>query len=126
MHLYEHALKKGALRPGIELRSVNWGNQTTMNLGYRAGYISKDNWMLSGITTMGLGFALFQQNPLFVWSVGYMPVLTWLRHKKVDFTAGFGIRYTNSPAYRNYGKINQVLEFPIKIGLVFNLQKNQQ
>ena len=121
--VYEHPLKKGSLRSGLEFRSIDWGNQVSLNIGYQIPYISKDKWALSGITSTGIGLALFQDNPLFVWSVGYMPEFTWPNKQKFNLVVGFGIRYTNSPAYKNYGEINQVLDFPFKIGFKFNLKK---
>lgn len=115
--LYEHALNKNALRGGIEFRTINWGNQLSLNLGFKTTYIQKEKWSLSGVTTAGFGLALFVKNPLFVYSIDYMPVFTWLRNKRFDFDIGLGIRFTHCPAYRNYGKINQLLELPLKIGV---------
>ena len=60
---------------------------------------------------------------LVVWSVDYMPEFTWRTHKRFNYSVGLGIRYTSSPAYDNYGAINQVLDFPIKLGMRFNLRK---
>ena len=119
--LYEHPLKKGALRGGIEFRTIDWGNQVTLNVGYKVPYIQKGNWSFSGITSAGFGLALFVDNLLFVYSVDYIPVFTWLRNKRMDFDIGLGIRFTNSPAYKNYGKINQLLELPLRIGMTYNL-----
>ena len=119
--LYEHALTKGALRGGLEFRTIDWGNQLALNIGYKAPYILKDKWSLSGLTSASFGLALFVNNPLFVYAIDYMPVFTWLRHKRMDFDMGFGIRFTHSPGYSNYGKINQVLDLPLKIGMRYHL-----
>ncbi|MFD1550732.1 hypothetical protein DNU06_05985 [Putridiphycobacter roseus] len=120
--LYEHPLKKGALSGGFALRTIDWGNQVTVNVGYNATYLLRDNWRLDGVSTVGLGLALFKYKPLLVWSFGYVPEFTWLRKKKIDYSMGLGIRYSNSPAYKNYGQIYQLLEFPIKIGVKYHLK----
>ena len=119
--LYEHRLKKGALRGGLEFRSIDWGNQLSINTGFKAPYITKEKWSFNGITSLGLGLALFKESPLFVWSAGYMPEFSWHVREKFHLNFGFGIRYTNSPAYKNYGSINHVMELPLKIGFQFNL-----
>ena len=110
--IYAHPLAKGELRSGIDFRNIDWGNQLTLNIGYTAPYISKDKWQLNGITSTGLGMALFHDNSLFVLSVGYMPEISWRNDKKFSWSIGLGVRYTTSPAYKNYGTINQVLDFP--------------
>jgi hypothetical protein len=119
--LYIHPLKKGALQTGLAFRTVNWGNQVSLNMGYQAPYILKEKWSLSGVTSADFGLALFVDNSLFVYSVDYIPVFTLHRNKRFDFEAGLGIRFTHSPAYINYGKINQVVDIPIKLGLKYSL-----
>lgn len=118
---YDHPLKKGSLRSGLAYRSINWGNQLSLNTGVRMPYLTKEKWSLHGVTSVGLGLALFRDNPLFVWSVDYMPEFSWHLGKKFHLNVGFGIRFTNCPAYKNYGNINQVLELPLNIGFQFNL-----
>lgn len=120
---YEQPIANFALQGSLAFRSIDWGNQLTLNIGYKQAYVSKEKWSLNGLTTAGIGFALFRPKPLFVWSLGYMPELTWPAHKKVNVMIGWGIRYTHSPAYKKYGKINQVLEFPFKLGGRFRLGK---
>ncbi len=123
MELYfEQPIKLGAIRSGIAYRFIDWGSQISIEFAYNSPYILKDNYALRGISSAGIGLALFKENPLFVWSIGYMPEFTWLRKKRIDLNIGFGIRYTHNPAYKKYGKINQVLEFPIKIGFKLNLK----
>lgn len=119
--LYEHPINKGALRGGIEFRTIDWGNQVALNVGFKGNYIQKEKWSLSGVTSAGLGLALFVKNPLFVYSIDYMPVFTWLRNKRFDYYVGLGIRFTHCPAYRNYSKVNQLIELPLKIGVTYKL-----
>ncbi len=118
---YEHPLKKGELLMEFEFRTINWGNQIALNAGYKMGYLNKEKWSLSGVSSVGFGLALFKDNPLFVWSATYMPEFSWHIKEKLDLNFGFGARYSNCPSYKNYGSINQVLELPIKIGFQFNL-----
>lgn len=124
--LYEHPMNKGALLGGIEFRTIDWGNQVTLKMGYSASYIQKTKWSLTGITSAGMGVALFVKNPLFVYSVDYMPVFTWCRNKRFDYSVGFGIRFTHCPTYRNYGKINQLIELPLKIGVKYKLNYKKE
>jgi len=124
--LYEHPLKKGSLRSGIEFRSINWGNQVALNIGYKLPYVSKETWSVNGIMTTGIGLALFREKPLFIWSQEYTTAFQWLKKKKINLDLGLGIRYTHNPAYIKYGKINQVLDLPFKLGITINLQKKNK
>ncbi len=117
--LYERPYKNAALRAGLEYRSIDWGNQVSINLGYVLTHISKDKWNLDGVISPGIGLALFRENPLFVYSISYMPEFIFAKNKRRNLTLGLGIRYTHSPAYKEYGNINQVLDFPLKIGVRF-------
>ncbi|MDX1351276.1 MAG: hypothetical protein R3279_13555, partial [Putridiphycobacter sp.] len=119
---YQHPIKKGALLGGINFRTINWGNQVGATFGYSVPYVSKEKWSLSGVTSADLGLALFVNNPLLVYAVDYTPFFTWHRNKRFDFEAGIGIRFTHCPAYGNYGKINQVLDLPLKLGVKYQLQ----
>lgn len=123
--LYEHPLAKGTLRTGLEYRSIDWGNQASLNLGYVLPHATNQKWDLNGVMSTGLGFALFRENPLFVWSLGYMPEIVFRKNKRINLSVGLGIRYTNSPGYKDFGSINQVLDFPFKIGLKFMGKKKK-
>lgn len=120
---YEHPLIVGSLRAGLELRSVNWGNQATLNMGHKHFYSSSEKWSLGGIGSLGLGTALFYDNPLFVWSADYSGVFTYFRNKRTSLNIGFGVRYTHCPAYKDYGQINQLFEFPLQLGISYSLKK---
>ncbi|CAG5080150.1 hypothetical protein [Parvicella tangerina] len=120
---YEHPLKKGDLQCGLAFRTIDWGNQITITTAYRAPYISKSNWSFNGLTSIGLGSALFQQRGMFVWSIGYLPEFVWLTDRRISLSAGLGFRYTNNPAYKNYGSINQLFELPLKIGVQIQLAR---
>lgn len=123
--LYTQPIKKGFLRTGLEFRTIDWGNQLSVNIGYSHPYLSKETWSLKGIGSAGLGLALFYKKPQFVWSTEYMTAFQWLLQKKINMDIGLGIRYTHNPAYKNYGKINQVLEIPFKLGFQFNLNRKK-
>jgi hypothetical protein len=122
---YEQPIKKGALRLGFEFRSINWGNQLALNTGYNMVYIQKAKWTFNGISSLGVGLALFKHNPLFIWSAMYMPEFSWQLKEKFHLNIGIGINFTNCPIYKNYGSINQVLEIPVKIGFQFKLGGNE-
>jgi len=123
--LYLSKLKKVRIKNGLEFRSVNWGNQVSVINGISVTYVTRDQWSLHGNTSIGLGLALFVDNPLLVWSVGYMPEVILLKKRKLKLIVGAGIRYTSSPSYKDYGSIHQVLELPVKFGLQFQLGKKK-
>lgn len=120
---YEHPIKKGALRTGLEFRSINWGNQLSLNTAYKMNFIQKEKWSLSGLSSVGLGMALFRPKSLFVWSIGFIPEVTWPQKSRVHLNFGMGFRYTNNSAYKNYSQIYRLIEFPFKIGIRYRLKK---
>ncbi len=122
--IYEHTTKFGGIRGGVELRSIDWGNQVNFNLGHKMDLYTKERWSINGIGSVGLGIALFRNNPIFGWSVAYLPEIILRSHKRVNFTIGTGLRYTISPGYQDYGPINQVLEWPFRLGIRYQLGKN--
>lgn len=122
---YNYPINKGAIQSGIEFRSINWGNQISLQVGYNASYLNREKWSLNGVSSVGVGFALFHDNPLFVWSIDYTPEFILLKHKKLNIGVGIGVRYTHSPAYKDYGAINQVFEMPIRLGFKFNIASSQ-
>lgn len=123
---YDIPLNKGAIKTGLEFRSIDWGNQLSLNIGYNAPYITKEKWALHGITTVGLGMALFYDNSLFAWSIGYTPEFVFRKDKRLNIGLGLGLRYTQSPRYKDYGSINQVLEIPLRVGFKFHLTKQKK
>ncbi len=118
---YQHDFKQGRIRGGLEYRIVDWGNQTGINAAYNHPYYVRGQWRVSGSSGIQLGLALFRERPLFAWALEYSPELEWQSNKRFFANMSFGIRYTNSPKYKNYGKINAVLELPVKIGFGFRL-----
>lgn len=119
--MYDHPLKKGHVRSGLEFRSIDWGNQVSIKAGYLASYIEKPRWSLSGLTSLGAGFALFRENPIFVWSAEYLPEFRWYSKKRFNASLSVGIRYSHAPKYIDYGRINQLIEIPVRIGLAFKM-----
>ncbi len=120
---YQHDFKQGRIRGGLEYRIIDWGNQIGLNVAYNHPYFVHNAWRVSGTSGLQLGLALFRQRPLFVYGLEYSPEVEWQSGKRFFANAGLGIRYTNSPKYRNFGTINSVLELPIKIGFGFRLGK---
>lgn len=121
--LYEHPLNRGALQGGMEIRSIDWGNQVSLKIAYKMPYLTKEKWEISGLSAIGLGTALFKKNPMFVWSIGYLPEFTFRKQKRMQFNLGVGLRYSHNPAYIKYGQINQLLEVPLKIGITIRIKK---
>ncbi len=123
---YQHDIGKHRFRGGLEYRSVDWGNQIALNTAFNPTYLRKGQFRVSGTTNLQLGFALFRQNPLFVWALEYSPELEWQSNKRFFANFSLGFRYTNSPKYKDYGNINAVWELPLKLGWGFrfgNLNK---
>lgn len=118
---YEHAINEGALLTGFEIRAVDWGNQISVGIGYKVPYMVKDRWTISRTIAANLGMALFHDNPLFVYSLDAGTIFTWAPEKRFSFDAGIRLRFTHCPAYRNYGTINQLIEFPLTIGVRLKL-----
>ena len=118
---YQHDFKQGRIRGGLEYRMIDWGNQMAINAAYNHPYYVRDRWRISGTSGLQLGLALFRVNPLFVYGLEYSPEIEWQSGKRFFANASIGIRYTNSPRYRDYGTINSVLELPIKVGFGFRL-----
>ena len=113
---------------GLEYRTIDWGNQIGLNIGFNHPYLitdSKKNLRLSGNVSTQFGTALFREKPLFVWSAEYIPEIEWASRKRFFASLGIGLRYTNCPKYKNYGSINSVLEIPIKVSLGFKTGKSK-
>jgi len=120
---YDYPLAKNSWRGGVEFRSVDWGNQTTLNLGYNNTFLEKGQWSVHGISSLGLGLALFKPRPLLVFSLEYLGEVQWRTQKRIGVNLGLGLRYSHSPAYTKYGVINQLFEVPITLGLIYSLKK---
>lgn len=123
---YKKAFDFGKLGVGVEFRTINWGNQISLTIPYNHNYVVKDSWNISASLTPTVGLALYRPKSLLVWSVEYVPEFTWTPRKKLEYFFGFGMRYSNNPAYGNYGKINRVLEYPIKLGVKINLKPRKE
>ncbi len=120
---YQQDLGKDRIRGGLEYRIIDWGNQVSINAAYNMTYYTQKAWRISGTSGLQLGLALFRQTPLFAWGLEYTPEVEWQSQKRFFANAGLGIRFTNSPKYRNYSSINSVWELPVRIGWGFRLGK---
>lgn len=120
---YQQDFKKGRIRGGLEYRIIDWGNQVGINAAYNHPYYVRGQWRVSGTSGLQLGLALFRGKSLFAWAIDYSPELEWQSNKRFFANFSLGIRYTNSPKYKNYGSINSVLELPLKVGFGFRLGK---
>lgn len=123
---YQHDVRQGRVRGGLEYRIIDWGNQMSLNAAYNHPYFVKNQFRISGTTGFQLGVALFRPRSLFVWGIEYLPEVEWQSNKRFFAHVGLGIRYTNSPKYKKYAAINSVLELPIKVGFGFRLGKKEE
>lgn len=123
---YQHDVWKGRVVGGLEYRMINWGNQIGINLGYNMPFWTKGQWRASVSAQAQIGWALFHQKSLFVWGLECIPQIEWHSNKAFFASLGFGIRYTNCPAYENYGLLTSAIDLPIKIGLGFYLNNKKR
>ena len=123
---YQHELWKGKVVGGLEYRTINWGNQVALNLGYNLAYWKKNSWRASVSLSVQGGMALFRQKPLGVLGIECLPELEWQSKKRFFMNLGIGIRYSNCPAYSKYSLINSTLDIPIKFGMGFRLGKKKE
>lgn len=119
---YQHKIsEKGRLSGGLEYRIINWGHQVALQLGYDYAYWQQGPWRASVAAHGQVGSALYVQNGLFVWGAEVGTGLEWKSPKAFFATLSFGARYSNCPAYAEYGAINSTLDLPIKLGIGFKL-----
>lgn len=123
---YQHDVWKGRVIGGLEYRMINWGNQVGINFGYNMPFWTKGQWRASVGAQAQIGWALFHQKSLLVWGIECVPEIEWHSNKAFFATLGFGIRYTNCPAYENYGALNSAIDIPIKIGVGFYLNNKKR
>lgn len=123
---YQHDVWKGRVVGGLEYRMINWGNQVGINLGYNMPFWTKGQWRASVSVQTQIAWALFYQKSLFVWGLECIPQIEWHSNKAFFASLGFGIRYTNCPAYENYALLTSAIDLPIKIGLGFYLNNKKR
>jgi hypothetical protein len=123
---YQHDVWKGRVIGGLEYRMINWGNQVAINVGYNMPFWTKGPWRASVSAQAQIGWALFYQKSLAVWGIECLPEIEWHSNKAFFATLGFGIRYTNCPAYERYGFVTSAIDLPIKIGLGFYLNNKKR
>ncbi|MEL6589329.1 MAG: hypothetical protein AAFQ68_04585 [Bacteroidota bacterium] len=120
---YQRPISIGDLHFGAEFRAIDWGNQLSLNLGYRGEYWRKDAWRLAGLTQIQVGSALFANGSLFSWGFSYQFQARWQSEGRFYGLLGLGIRFSNAPAYKEFGSINQVWELPVQLGMGLQLGK---
>ncbi len=109
------------LRIGAEFRSIDWGNQLSLDIAYENSFpgISKDQ--IYGLSCLHLGWALFRPSALFSPGVSY--TIHYRKAIGLRSSAEFmaGVRYNVCPGYRKYGNYQQ-FEIPLALGFYWNLQ----
>ncbi len=101
---------------GVEFRSVSWGNQTGLVLGYRSYLADRAKYTFSGQANVFLDVALFRPAPMFAPSISYDFTFRWYTKRRIYFLANFGLRYNMCVGYEAYGD-NTQLEAPFGIGI---------
>ncbi len=122
---YHQKSKIGQWGLGIEYRSIDWGNQISLNIPYTVYLAKKNNWDVALQCAPSIGLALFRNNPLLSWSLESSAQLRWKPQNKFSYTLGVGLRYSISPAYQQYGLINQLAETPIRLGIQYKIGKTK-
>ena len=112
---YIYSLNDIRISSGIDLRTIQWGNQATVSLG-----LTK---IISPRIELGLevqnGLALFHPQSLYVFSVGSNCDFTLVNNDKLHMGFSLEARYSICPEYRSYGQIYQVCEIPFGIFIRF-------
>lgn len=123
---YQQVLKKGRVSVGLEYRSINWGYQAALQLGYDYPYWQQGPWRASAFGHAHLGAALYVQRSLFAWGAALGTGLEWQSPKAFFARLSLGAGLSHCPAYENYGRINTTLDLPIKLGIGFKLLGNKK
>lgn len=119
---YEHTLnKQGRLLGAVEFRSIQWGNQLAINLGYDYAYVVEGPWRLGARAQIQAGSALFSNGGLFVFGGEVGTMLQWKSPKAFFAALGVGLRHTACPAFAAYSSIASVWEVPLTVGIGFKL-----
>ena len=112
---YIYSLNDFHISSGIDLRTIQWGNQATVSLG-----LTKE---LSQQIELGIqmqhGLALFHPQSLYVFSAGANCDFTLVNNDKLQMGLSLEARYSICPAYKNYGQLYHVTEIPLGIFIRF-------
>lgn len=119
---YLHPLSYGKLRAGLEFRTIDWGSQLGLNLGYNHPYKSISKWEFSGTASLQGGMALFRPKPFAVLAFDYLPKVEWITGKRVNVSLSSGIRFSINPQYRTFG-IWRLWEIPVRLGIHFGVKR---
>jgi len=114
---YQHPLtEKWNALGGIEYGFVGWGNQGLVELGVARKLVEKEKMSLQGEFILLNGLAWFRPKSLYVWGGEVNVVSVFPIRKKSSISLSLGLRYSQCPAYKDYGMINSYLDIPVKIG----------
>lgn len=117
---YEHTIhERGRILGALEFRSIQWGNQLALNLGYDYAYVSEGPWRLGARAQLQAGSALFGSGGLFVVGGEVGTVFQWKSPKAFFAVLGVGLRYTTCPSFAEYSSIFSVWEVPLTVGFGF-------
>ena len=109
-------LDRNAISINLEMRSIDWGNQFNVGVGYLATYKEAKNWEFGGHTQLLLGIAPFKQKSIMAYGLAYAPYFRYKTLGRLFVEGSLGFRYNIAPGYSDYG-IFQQIEFPLQLSL---------
>lgn len=112
---YSFPVDKVKINIGIDYRTIQWGNQVTVGFGVAK---SLGNRIELGVD-MQHGLALFHPQSLYVFCLGLKSTYEFVQNEKLSLGVSMELRYSQCPAYKNYGPIYHVTEFPLGIYVRF-------
>lgn len=94
---------------GIDLRTVQWGNQASISLG---AFRSMSSRLEIG-GKIHNGIAIFWENPLYVLGLEAKSNYIFLQKGKYTLGVSLGLRYSYCPGYQEHSSIYNLLEVPM-------------
>ncbi len=112
---YSFLVNKVKINTGIDYRTIQWGNQVTASVGVTKSLGSR----IELGAEIQNGLALFHPQSLYVFSLGLKSSYEFLQNEKLSMGVSLELRYSQCPAYKNYGPIFHVTELPLGIYVKF-------
>lgn len=100
---------------GAHVRTVQWGSQLGLSLGITKAI---DKKIEIGAEIQN-GIALFRQKPLYTFSAGVKGNYLFRKREKSVLGLSVEVRYTNTPAYKDYSLIYSLVEIPMGVFIRF-------
>ncbi len=112
---------------GVEMRTVNWGNQVAFTSGYQRLYAAvKENWSFRIGGEMIHGVVLFRPRSLYALGLKTGHAVRYQSKKRSFFQLDTAIGYNITPGYLDFGNINQAYELRLEISYGLLLGRQQK